>query len=109
MAADTKIHDESEYNELVKITEKIHAIIEKWAAENGVNLSPKFIEKKRNQHYVPRCYLELWRDSEEMLYQSIKGGEPIPVRGNSKKLPKAKIFIGFNRSQRKTEISCFGS
>jgi hypothetical protein len=92
MDADTKIHDESEYNELVKITEKIHAKIEKWAAENGVNLSPKFIEKKRNQHYVPRCYLELWRDSEKMLYQSIKGGEPIPVRGNSKKVAQSKDF-----------------
>lgn len=56
MAVDTKIQDESEYNEIVETTKKAHAIIEKWAAENGVNLSPKFIEKKRNQHYVPRCY-----------------------------------------------------
>ena len=53
MAVDTKIQDESEYNEIVETTKKAHAIIEKWAAENGVNLSPKFIEKKRNQHYVP--------------------------------------------------------
>lgn len=52
MAVDTKIQDESEYNEIVETTKKAHAIIEKWAAENGVNLSPKFIEKKRNQHYV---------------------------------------------------------
>lgn len=48
MAVDTKIQDESEYNEIVETTKKAHAIIEKWAAENGVNLSPKFIEKKRN-------------------------------------------------------------
>lgn len=45
MAVDTKIQDESEYNEIVETTKKAHAIIEKWAAENGVNLSPKFIEK----------------------------------------------------------------
>ena len=36
MAVDTKIQDESEYNEIVETTKKAHAIIEKWAAENGV-------------------------------------------------------------------------
>ena len=41
MAVDTKIQDESEYNEIVETTKKAHAIIEKWAAENGVNLSPR--------------------------------------------------------------------
>ena len=92
MAVDTKIQDESEYNEIVETTKKAHAIIEKWAAENGVNLSPKFIEKKRNQHYVPRCYLELWHNSEKTLYQSIKGGEPIPVRGDLKKVAQSKDF-----------------
>ena len=34
MAVDTKIQDESEYNEIVETTKKAHAIIEKWAAEN---------------------------------------------------------------------------
>ena len=31
MAVDTKIQDESEYNEIVETTKKAHAIIEKWA------------------------------------------------------------------------------
>ena len=50
MAADNEIHDESEYNKLVKTLKEKRETIKKWAAENGVNLSPKSIQKKRNQH-----------------------------------------------------------
>ena len=92
MAADNEIHDESEYNKLVKTLKEKRETIKKWAAENGVNLSPKSIQKKRNQHYVPRCYLELWRDSDNSLYQSIKGGKPIRIMGDLKKIAQSKDF-----------------
>lgn len=45
MAADNEIHDESEYNKLVKTLKEKRETIKKWAAENGVNLSPKSIQK----------------------------------------------------------------
>lgn len=86
MDADTKIQ------ELVEIIEEIHARIEKLAAEIGVKISLELVIKKRNQHYVPRCYLELWRDSGKSLYQSVKGGKPIQIKGDSNKIAQSKDF-----------------
>ena len=104
MAADNEIHDESEYNKLVKTLKEKRETIKKWAAENGVNLSPKSIQKKRNQHYVPRCYLELWRDSDNSLYQSIKGGKPIRIMGDLKKIAQSKDFYSSTDHRRRQKF-----
>lgn len=53
--------------------------------------SSMFHRKTSKQHYVPRCYLHLWKDATDTLYQLVNG-KIVTARGELKVVAQTKDF-----------------
>ena len=78
-------------NELEIISKKLHDELERLYGKLNMSPSSELQLKTSRQHYVPRCYLHLWRDNSDTLYQLING-EIVTARGELKVIAQSKDF-----------------
>lgn len=78
-------------NELEIIANRLHEELNLLFSKLNISPSSKLQKKKSKQHYVPRCYLRLWKDSSGTLYQLVDG-KIVTAGGELKGIAQSKDF-----------------